>query len=382
MLDKSHNRVSTSLIPSCILKSVALMALSFLFAKLSPLPRVFSPTFDAVFSTLPFWQRWRLVLLQPINILAALLTSPSWLLNSRYSVIYIPTRNGKRRCLVFQPPISGKQRGKERKLRPLHIDIHGGGFVGGLPEHGARWCSLLSNRTGAVVVSVSYRFAPRYVYPAAHDDIDDIVIWLLEHAAKFGANAKLLTVGGSSVGGTYRFRAFFNVHILSNSTETPSNIYSPYHSLITSHAGNLALSACQYLHRTAQTMPLAYVGVCPALDLRLPPSFKPKPPNFPSFDPLSFLLPMYDIYAGTNRAQHLNDARLHPILAAEETLPRHMLVVAAGIDILIHEQLVFVERLKKDIASEGDTEGKVDLMVVEKGFHGFVECKHYSSIRV
>jgi acetyl esterase/lipase len=179
------------------------MALSFPFAKLSPLPRIFSPTFDAIFSTLPFWQRWRLFLLQPINILAALLTSPSWLLNNRYSVIYIPTRNGKRRCLVFQPPLSGKQKEKERNLRPLHIDIHGGGFIGGLPEHGARWCGFLSEGTGAVVVSVSYRIAPRYVYPVAHDDVDDIVTWLLEHAAEFGADAKLLTIGGSSVGGMY-----------------------------------------------------------------------------------------------------------------------------------------------------------------------------------
>jgi hypothetical protein len=90
---------------------------------------------------------------------------------------------------------------------------------------------------------------------------------------------------------------------------------------------------------------------------------------------------MYDVYAGTNRAQHLDDSRLHPILAAEETLLRDMLVVAAGIDILLHEQLVFVERLKKNIADESDTERRVDLMVVEKGFHGFVECKYSSSIR-
>jgi hypothetical protein len=74
------------------------MALQYLKAKLSILPHVFSPTFDAIFSTLPFWQRWRLLLLQPLNIIGALLCTPQLLLNNRYSVIYVPTRKNCGPC--------------------------------------------------------------------------------------------------------------------------------------------------------------------------------------------------------------------------------------------------------------------------------------------
>ena len=122
-----------------------------IFNKLSLFPRLFQPTTDALFSNLPINYRWRLLLLQPINILCFLLTAPSFLFSTSYTVIYIPTRSGPKRCLVFQPA-----RRKPDASRPLHIDFHGGGFIGGFPEQGARWCKLLAEETGAVVVSGSY----------------------------------------------------------------------------------------------------------------------------------------------------------------------------------------------------------------------------------
>ena len=80
------------------------MALQYLNAKFSVFPRLFQPIYDAIFSTLPFSHRWRLLLLQPLNILIPLLTAPHWLFNNRYSVMYIPTRSGPKRALVFRPP--------------------------------------------------------------------------------------------------------------------------------------------------------------------------------------------------------------------------------------------------------------------------------------
>ncbi|KAF2687730.1 alpha/beta-hydrolase [Lentithecium fluviatile CBS 122367] len=310
-------------------------------------PHLFCATHDALFSTLPFTHRWRLLLLQPINILAILLTSPFWLFNNRSSVLYVPTRSGKKRCLVYQPPrrhTTGK--GETEDLRPLHIDIHGGGFIGGFPEQGARWCSLLSDRTGAVVVSCSYRFAPRYTFPAAHDDIDDVVSWILSHAAELNADPNLLTVGGSSVG------------------------------------GNLALSAAQYLAGQSQAHPSqtaqsyiarAFVGFCPPVNFRLKPQEKPIPPNFPAKDPLSFLVPLFDAYAGSNRTRDWDNPRLNTFVADKGTLPKDMLFVVAGIDILMHEQLAFLERIKEEMGVEGETDRRVEARVWDKGFHGWME---------
>lgn len=340
------------------------MALQYLAAKISIIPRLYQPAYDAVFSTLPFSQRWRLLLLHPINILAALLTSSTWLLNNRYSVLYIPTRSGKKRCLVFQPPASrssraGDERGeaekRETELRPIHIDIHGGGFIGGLAEQDARWCSYLSDKTGAVVVSCTYRVAPRYTFPAAHDDIDDIVSWILSHSkSTLNADPNLLTIGGASAGGSLALSASMTLY---HSAHTTSSTASSSVGII----------------------PKALVGFCTPVDYRLKPEEKPRPPNFPKSDPFRFLLPLYDAYAGPDRKANLTNPRLNPIVADKEMLPKDMFFVIAGIDILAHEQLTFVERVKVELEKEGDQERRIEAKVWDRGFHGWLECKLLTS---
>jgi acetyl esterase/lipase len=324
------------------------MLLDLFLAKLSLLPRIFSPIYDALFSTLPYWQRWRLLLLQPINIIVPILLSPFWLFSNRYRVLYIPTRSGPKRCLVYQPPGLGESRRREKhaNLRPLHVDIHGGGFIGGIAEQNTRWCSYLSVSTGAAVVSLTYRIAPRYTFPAAHDNVDDLAAWILDHAEEeFGADPRLLTLGGASVG------------------------------------GNLALSAAQYISQRKGEEggsvfdAKAFVGFYVPVDFRLRPEDKPKPTGFPRNDPSAFLFPLFDSYAQPARAENLENPRLNPIIVDKAVLPPDMFFVAAGIDILLHEQLRFVQRIKDELESEGNTGKRIEVLVEEKGFHGWLECK-------
>src|SRR6266498_2823442 len=109
----------------------------------------FRPTYDAFFApSLPFSYRWRLLGLQPIAILANAMQFLPWCFSSAYKVTRIPTRraNESVRAIVFQPspkPTSGA-------LRPLHLDMHGGGFLGGIAEYDASFCQLFSQETGAV----------------------------------------------------------------------------------------------------------------------------------------------------------------------------------------------------------------------------------------
>ena len=165
----------------------------------------FRPTFDAFFApSLPFAYRWRLLALQPISLLAYCLKGLPWMVSTAFKVIWIPTRqpNHYLRAIVFEPPhkpISGT-------LRPIHLDIHGGAFMGGLPENDAVFCHRLSQETEAVVVSTQYRYSPRNVFPAAHEDIEDVAKWLVQNAEKlWGADPKLLTVSGFSAGGNLAF---------------------------------------------------------------------------------------------------------------------------------------------------------------------------------
>lgn len=51
-----------------------------------------------------------------------------------------------------------------------------------------------------------------------------------------------------------------------------------------------------------------------------------------------------------------------------------MCFVIAGIDILLHEQSVFIERLEREIELEGEKR-RLQAKVYVEGFHGWLESK-------
>jgi hypothetical protein len=109
------------------------------------------------------------------------------------------------------------------------------------------------------------------------------------------------------------------------------------------------------------------------------PEEKPRPEDFPKHDPAAVLFPLIDAYGASGRTHHSNDPRLRPILAQLNTLPNDILLIVPSIDILVHEQLTFVERLEKDIAQnpiERERGRRVEALVIEKGFHGWIECRN------
>lgn len=123
-----------------------------------------------------------------------------WTFSRAYTVHYIPTRQGRSvRSLVFNTPPESRS---PKPLRPLHVDIHGGGFLNGFAEMEATFAHQVALRTRAVVVCPTYRLSPPNVFPAAHEDIEGVIRWLLKHAKdKFGADPELMTISGFSAGG-------------------------------------------------------------------------------------------------------------------------------------------------------------------------------------
>jgi len=85
--------------------------------------------------------------------------------------------------------------------RPALVYIHGGGWVIGDLEMVDAICRCIANRAECVVVSVDYRMAPEYKFPAPLDDCYAVVTWLAEHAAEIGVDPGRLAVGGDSAGG-------------------------------------------------------------------------------------------------------------------------------------------------------------------------------------
>ena len=170
---------------------------------------MWQPLLDALFAPRPLQHRWRLLLLLPISILTCTMKGLPYLLSRPFVEIYIPTRRPREtiRALVYNHP-SRCSKLKNGSRRPLHIDVHGGGFIGGLPESDTPICTLVAEATGAVVISITYRFAPRYPFPAAHDDIEDALLWLSRNAEEeFGVDTELITVSGFSAGGNLALAA-------------------------------------------------------------------------------------------------------------------------------------------------------------------------------
>jgi acetyl esterase len=84
---------------------------------------------------------------------------------------------------------------------PVVVYAHGGGFVFcDLDSHDGL-CRNLTNRTGAVFISVDYRLAPEHPWPAAAEDLLAVTTWVADSADVLGVDADRIAVGGDSAGG-------------------------------------------------------------------------------------------------------------------------------------------------------------------------------------
>lgn len=87
------------------------------------------------------------------------------------------------------------------EVAPALVYAHGGGFVFcDLDSHDGL-CRSLTNRTGAVVISVDYRLAPEHPWPAAAEDVHAAASWAAEQARSLSVDPGRIAVGGDSAGG-------------------------------------------------------------------------------------------------------------------------------------------------------------------------------------
>ena len=84
---------------------------------------------------------------------------------------------------------------------PGLIWLHGGGYVMGRPEMDDRNCADFVRESGIMVVSVDYRCAPKYPFPAGLDDSYSALKWVASHSQQLGVDAKRIAIGGASAGG-------------------------------------------------------------------------------------------------------------------------------------------------------------------------------------
>ncbi|NBV34185.1 MAG: alpha/beta hydrolase [Proteobacteria bacterium] len=83
---------------------------------------------------------------------------------------------------------------------PAILCIHGGGFRAGKRESYDALCLSLAQK-GYVAVTITYRLAPKFPFPAAVLDSKAAVRWMRANAAKYHIDPKRIGVTGGSAGG-------------------------------------------------------------------------------------------------------------------------------------------------------------------------------------
>jgi len=107
--------------------------------------------------------------------------------------IFIPTRDGKTRCLIYKSK-------NKKEMSPVFFDVHGGGFVTGLPEDDDKFCCKIRDELDITVISIDYRLAPEYKCPTDKNDVYDVVSYVSSHNEEFGIDPSSMAIGGHSAG--------------------------------------------------------------------------------------------------------------------------------------------------------------------------------------
>jgi len=84
---------------------------------------------------------------------------------------------------------------------PAIVFFHGGGFVLCSVDTHDAMCRDLALRSGAVVVSVDYRCAPKTPFPGPLEDCHAALAWVAANATTLGVNPERIAVCGDSAGG-------------------------------------------------------------------------------------------------------------------------------------------------------------------------------------
>lgn len=209
------------------------------------------------------------------------------------------------------------------KPAPVLINFHGSGFI--LPLHGSddEFCGLVNQKTGYTVLDVQYRLAPEYPFPAALNDVEDVVNWVLQQPDKF--DRARIAISGFSAGG--------NLALAASSTLFPRETF---HALLTFY---------------------------PPVDLDTDPGSK-APPD-PSGNPLpAFLARLFDkCYIPSSHDKR--DPRISPYYAQPDRFPNRVLMITAAGDSLAPEAEELAVKLGKEAG------GKVVSQRMEGCDHGW-----------
>lgn len=110
--------------------------------------------------------------------------------------LIIEGRGGPLRVKVIDPGV-----GDGEAPLPVLVYVHGGGWTLGDVDTFEEVCRRYAVAVGCLVVAPDYRLAPEDPYPAALDDVESTLDWVLTNAAVLGGDPSRVAIGGDSAGG-------------------------------------------------------------------------------------------------------------------------------------------------------------------------------------
>jgi acetyl esterase len=88
-------------------------------------------------------------------------------------------------------------------VRPLLVDLHGGGYCLLAPEYDEHINLRIVGETGIRVISIDYPKAPQNPYPAGIEATYEVIRHYHDNAAKYGIDRNRIGIGGYSSGGNF-----------------------------------------------------------------------------------------------------------------------------------------------------------------------------------
>lgn len=89
------------------------------------------------------------------------------------------------------------------KIKPLFIDMHGGGFVLGWAAMDEPMCEYFREKADVKVISIDYPKAPKHPYPIAVGAIYEVIKHYFDNAGNYGIDLGSVGIGGHSAGGNF-----------------------------------------------------------------------------------------------------------------------------------------------------------------------------------
>jgi acetyl esterase/lipase len=214
-------------------------------------------------------------------------------------ILQIPSRDDGRTIKVHIYKPSNPQLGPS----PVLLNFHGSGFV--LPLHGGDqvYCRRITENTPYTVLDCTYRLGPEYPFPAAPNDVEDIVNYILSRPDEYDLTR--VSIGGFSAG------------------------------------ANMALAISGHVFPTNTFR--SVLAFYPPTDVSIDPYKRVQPEPAPTNIPPSLVTVFNECYFGD---QDPKQPLLSPMFIEAAKFPDNILIITCGQDPLAVEGEEFAEKLK------------------------------------